>query len=114
MNETTPNRPDGPKGKTTMFTLEIGGRAVAITDATPEAEARELLESLADEMIELESEGKQIWDGESPLHVRPATEDEIDSFDEAEMDEEPEEDDEPIVMFLIPIDGLDEDDEDED
>lgn len=97
-----------------MFTLEIDGRAVAVTDATPEAEARELLESLADEMIELESEGKQVWDGESPLKVRPATEEEIEAFDEAEMDEEAEEDDEPVVMFLVPIDGLDEDDEDED
>jgi hypothetical protein len=97
-----------------MFTLEIDGRAIAVTDATPEADARELLESLADEMIELESEGKQIWNGESPLSVRPATEEEIEAFEEAEMDEEPEEDDEPVVMFLVPIDGLEEDDEDED
>lgn len=98
-----------------MYTLEIDGRAVAVTDATPEAEARELLESLADEMIELESEGKQLWNGESPLKVRPATEEEIEAFDEAEMDEDAEEDDEPVVMFLVPIDGLDEeDDEDED
>ncbi len=97
-----------------MFTLEIKGRAVAVTDATPEDEARELLESLADEMTELESEGKVIWDGESPLVVRASTEEEIAAFDEAEMDEEPEEDDEPIVMFLIPIDGIDEDDDDDD
>lgn len=98
-----------------MYTLEIDGRAVAVTDATPEAEARELLESLADEMIELESEGKQIWNGESPLKVRPATDEEIEAFDEAEMDEDEDEDDEPVVMFLVPIDGLDEeDDEDED
>lgn len=98
-----------------MFTLEIDGRAIAVTDATPEAEARELLESLADEMIELESDGKQIWDGESPLVVRAATDEEIEAFDDAEMDEdEDEDDDEPVVMFLIPIDGLDEDDEEED
>lgn len=99
---------------TTMFTLEISGRAVAVTDATPEAEARELLESLADEMTELESEGKIVWDGESPLVVRPSTEEEIEAFDDAEMDEDEEEDDEPVVMFLIPIDGLEEDEDDED
>jgi hypothetical protein len=97
-----------------MFTLEIDGRAIAVTDATPEAEARELLESLADEMIELESEGKQIWDGEAPLKVRASTEEEIEAFEEAEMDEDAEEDDEPVVMFLVPIDGLDEDEDDED
>lgn len=97
-----------------MFTLEIDGRAIAVTDATPEAEARELLESLADEMIELESEGRQIWNGESPLKVRASTEEEIEVFEEAEMDEDAEEDDEPVVMFLVPIDGLEEDDEDED
>lgn len=97
-----------------MFTLVIDGRPIAVTDATPEAEARELLESLADEMIELESEGRQIWDGEKPLEVRAATDAEIEAFDEADMAEEPDDDDEPVVMFLVPIDGLEEDDGDED
>ncbi|MFN3686325.1 hypothetical protein [Salinarimonas sp.] len=97
-----------------MFTLEIDGRAIAVTDAS-EKDAKDLLESIAEELIDLESEGGMIWDGTSPLTIRRATDEEVAAFDEAEMDEEDEEDDEdPVVVFLIDIDGLEEDDEDED
>lgn len=96
-----------------MFTLEIDGRPIAVTDAS-EKDAKDLLESIAEELIDLESEGGMIWDGTSPLTIRRATEEEINTFEEAEMDEEDEEDDEdPVVVFLIDIDGLEEDDEED-
>jgi hypothetical protein len=103
-----------------MFTLEIAGRAIAITDAD-EAQARELFDSqdFKDDLQELESDGRPLWDGAALLKVRPASEDEIDAFDEA-MDEEDDEDDtlddeddeEGVnVLFLVPVDAEDDDSE---
>jgi hypothetical protein len=102
-----------------MFTLEIAGRAIAITDAD-EAQARELFDSqdFKDDLQALESDGRPIWDGAALLKVRPASEDEIDAFDEA-MDEEDEDDDfddeddeEGVnVLFLVPVDAEDDDSE---
>ncbi|ATR20743.1 Hypothetical protein HVPorG_01334 [Roseomonas mucosa] len=97
-----------------MFTLEIGGKPVAITDAG-EDEAREIFEGkeFRDDLLDLESEDGPLWDGEAPLKWRAATEEEIAEFRQVELeeeDEEDEEDDGPVIMFLVP---LVEDDEDE-
>ena len=110
-----------------MFTLEIAGRAIAITDAD-EAQARELFDSegFKDDLRTLESEGRPLWDGSAPLNIRPSSEEEIDAFDDvleedeeedgpadAEQDGEDEnenedEDEDGInVLFLVPIDSTD-------
>jgi hypothetical protein len=98
-----------------MFTLEIKGKAIVVTNATQD-EASGLFESeeFKEDLKTLTHEGKPIWDGTSPLTVRPASEDEVDSFDEAMNDEEYEDedetddDDEPIdVVFLVEIDSMD-------
>ena len=96
-----------------MFTLEIKGTAIAVTNAT-EDEAAGLFESeeFKEDLKSLTSEGTVLWDGTSPLTVRPASEDEIDSFDEAMNDDEYEDEDEdddeePIdVVFLVEIDAM--------
>lgn len=96
-----------------MFTLEIKGTAIAVTNAN-EDEASGLFESeeFKEDLKSLTSEGKQLWDGSAPLTIRPASEDEIDSFDEAMNDDDYEDEDdadeEPIdVVFLVEIDSMD-------
>jgi hypothetical protein len=95
-----------------MFTVEIAGRAIAVTNAD-EAQARELIESeeFREDLTVIQSEGKPIWDGKATLDLRPATPAEEEEFEEADdLDDEDEaDDDEPSVVFLIDID--DEEDE---
>jgi hypothetical protein len=102
-----------------MFTLEIDGKPIAVTDAG-ESQARELFQSQAfrDDLLEMESDGEALWDGKKPLNVRPASEDEIDAFDDTMDEDEEDEDDtneddeEGInVLFLVPVDDADEDDD---
>lgn len=108
-----------------MYTLEIGGVAVAMTDAD-EAEAREIF--LSDDFKEdlggFTSGGKPIWDGKAAFVIRVATEEESDLFDDAmdedEFEEEAFEGDEPeddgedgaSIMFLLDVDQLEDDLED--
>src|SRR4029453_19177629 len=73
-----------------MVTLEIDGKAVAVTNADEE-QARELFlsESFKDDLKSFKSESRSLWDGSATLATRPASEDEIDAFYEA-LDEEDE------------------------
>lgn len=98
-----------------MFTLEIAGLAVAVTDAD-EAQARDIFESedFLDDIRGFTTEGKPVWDGEAAMTVRPATDEEIDAF--SEIDDLEDEDDEPddefdedgaSIMFLIDVDQFD-------
>ncbi|HYQ82439.1 MAG TPA: hypothetical protein VEP28_00215 [Rubrobacter sp.] len=95
-----------------MVTLEIDGKAVAVTNADEE-QARELFlsESFKDDLKSFKSESRSLWDGSATLATRPASEDEIDAFYEA-LDEEDEvdEDDDDLdidVVFLVSIDEID-------
>lgn len=107
-----------------MFTLEIHGVAIAVTDATAEI-AQEIFASddfMAD-LAEFTTEGRNIWDGKSELKIRPALADETEvfeealdgSFDDEFTDEDGEEDldeeDGPNIVFLIDVDQFEEDDE---
>jgi hypothetical protein len=102
-----------------MFTLEIAGTPVVVTNAD-EQEARELLESddFKEDLRTLTADGRPLWDGTAPLTIRPASEDEIDAFDEAVNDESYEDedstdDDEAVdVVFLVEIDEPDGDEDD--
>lgn len=102
-----------------MFTLEIGGRAIAVTDADHD-EAQALLNSdeFKEDLKSLSGEDGPLWDGQTPLMVRPATDDEIAEFEQVEDDEDSEvgedddlsneDDDGPLIMFLVPINDPDE------
>ena len=103
-----------------MFTLEIAGTPIVVTNANEE-DARELLESedFKEDLKTLTADGRPLWDGTAPLSIRPASEDEIDAFDEAVNDESYEDedptddDDEAIdVVFLVEIDESDQNDDD--
>jgi hypothetical protein len=96
-----------------MVTLEIAGKAVAVTNADGE-QARELFfsESFKEDLTSFKSEGRSLWDGSAALTVRPASEDEIDAFNEAldEEDEDDEDFDDDLdidVVFLVSIDEID-------
>ena len=98
-----------------MVTLDIAGKAVAVTNADGE-QARELFlsESFKQDLTSFKSEGRSLWDGSAALSVRPASEDEIDAFNEAldEEDEDEQEDDtdddlDIDVVFLVSIDEID-------
>jgi hypothetical protein len=96
-----------------MVTLEIAGKAVAVTNAEEE-QARELFlsESFKDDLKSFKSGGRSLWDGSAALTTRPASEDEIDAFYEAldEEDEDDEDSDDDLdidVVFLVSIDEID-------
>lgn len=98
-----------------MFTLEIAGKAIAVTNAD-ESQARELFlsESFKDDLLSFKSEGRPLWDGSAALTTRSASEDEIDAFNEAldeeyedEVDEDTDDDLDIDVVFLVSIDEID-------
>ena len=96
-----------------MVTLEIAGKAVAVTNAD-EDQARDLFlsESFKDDLKSFKSESRSLWDGSATLATRPASDDEIDAFYEAldEEDEVDEDDDDDLdidVVFLVSIDEID-------
>jgi hypothetical protein len=107
-----------------MFTLEIAGQPIAVIDAE-EAEARHIVENegFREDLQRLQTDGKPLWDGQAPLNLRPATEEEMTAFDDSddilegvdpgdEDDVVPEEEDgeEMEVVFLVPLDEVDDED----
>jgi hypothetical protein len=93
-----------------MFTLEIAGRPVAITDAG-EAQARAIFESdeFKQDLTVMTSEGTPLWDGQAPLNVRAASQEEIAAFQIPDLDVDDDFDDDEgedglFVTFLMPID----------
>jgi hypothetical protein len=98
-----------------MFTVEIGGKPIAVTDADEPA-ARGLFEGqhFRHDMQRWLSDGKPIWDGRAPFNVRPASRDEEARF--KGPDPYPphgsEDDDGPTVMMLV--EAYDPDDIEED
>ena len=91
-----------------MFTLEISSTPIAITDAE-EAQARQIFNSddFKQDLSALTSEGSPLWDGQAPLHIRPASPEEIAAFEAPDEDLDDDLDDEEdgvFVTFLVPID----------
>lgn len=92
-----------------MFTLEIDGRPIAITDAD-EAQAWAIFESdeFKQDLTVLTSDGEPLWDGKARLSIRPSSDEEIASFEapvlDAADDLDEDEEDSLSVTFLVPID----------
>jgi hypothetical protein len=94
-----------------MFTLEIGGSAIAVTDAD-EAQARAIFGSdeFRQDLTAMTSGGRPLWDGATPLSIRPASEQEVAAFKTPDQDLDQDEDfddenDEGLfVTFLVPVD----------
>jgi hypothetical protein len=99
-----------------MFTLEIAGKSVAVINGDEE-DARDLVEDDAfqDDLRSLQSKGQTLWNGTDELVIRPATEGEIETG-QAALDQDDEDDDEEggiSIVFVVPLDGDLEDDDDE-
>ena len=92
-----------------MFTLAIGSKPVAITDAE-EVQARDIFESdeFKQDLTVMTSEGTPLWDGRTPLNIRPASQEEVAAFEaphfDVDDDDEEEDGDGVFVTFLVPID----------
>jgi hypothetical protein len=93
-----------------MFTLEIDGRSIAITDAE-EAQARDIFQSdeFRQDLTVMTSDGKPLWDGQAPLTIRPASKQEVAAFAAPEFDVDDDDEDEDdgdgmFVTFLVTID----------
>jgi hypothetical protein len=89
-----------------MFTLEIGGKPVATTDADGTL-ALAIFESdeFKQDLTAMTSEGMPLWDGRAPLTIRPASEQEVAAFEAPELDvDDDQEGDGLYVTFLVPID----------
>ncbi|WP_279357494.1 hypothetical protein [Methylobacterium indicum] len=98
-----------------MFTLEIDGTAVAIIRSNEER-ARELLEveGFQDDLRTMKSDGRPLWTGKvESLKLRPATEDEIETFEDSMDDEDFEDEDEPRAANDSQGETNDEDEEDD-
>ncbi|KAB1072797.1 hypothetical protein [Methylobacterium planeticum] len=105
-----------------MFTLEIDGTAVAVINGTEEV-ARDLFtcDGFKEDIQAMTSEGRPLWNGTSELKIRPATEDEVEIFEDALAEDDSEADfesdprhaeagdaeadeDEADIVFLLDID----------
>lgn len=92
-----------------MFTLEIGGRPIAITDAD-EALAWAIFESdeFKQDLRILTSDGEPLWDGKARLSIRLSSDEEISAFEAPMLDADDgfdgDEEDSLSVTFLVPID----------
>ncbi|WP_230533601.1 hypothetical protein [Microvirga roseola] len=97
-----------------MFTLELSGKPIAITDAD-EAMARAIFQSedFKNDLTLMTSEGTPLWDGRMPLNIRPASEQEVAAFEAPDLEDdddfEDEDEDGLFVTFLVPVDNDHED-----
>ena len=87
-----------------MFTLEIGGRPVAVLNLPTVADAEELLgdKEFRNDLTALQSEGRPLWDGQAAMSLREATADERTEFENSAADED-DDDDAGFVMFLVDV-----------
>jgi hypothetical protein len=99
------------------FTIEIAGKAIASFRSDNAEDARHFIEAedFREDLTVLETEGKPVWDGKTPLTLRKATPDEASEVEHAyEFDDDPSRTiDDEFVVFLIPISDADEDDSDD-
>lgn len=99
-----------------MFTLEIGGQAMAVMNASEE-DARAIVEGegFREDLTRLKSANSPLWDGEAPLNLRPSTEEEIAEFVESQEEDDDDEEDEDAttILFLVPLDDEEDDEEEE-
>ncbi|WP_019905782.1 hypothetical protein [Methylobacterium sp. 77] len=97
-----------------MFTLDIDGVAIAVINGSEEV-ARDLFtcDGFKEDIQAMKSEGKALWNGTSELKIRPATEDEIEIFEDA-LAEDDSEEDAPFEPDMRHAKSAEEPDEDED
>ena len=100
-----------------MFTLDIDGVAIAVINGSEEV-AKDLFtcDGFKEDIQAMKSDGRVLWNGTSELKIRPATEDEIEIFEDALAEDESEEDApfEPDMRHAKSAEEPDEDDDEDD
>jgi len=92
-----------------MFTLEIAGNPIAVTDADKER-ALSIFGSDAfkQDLAAMTRKGRPLWDGLAPLSIRPASLEEVAIFEGpgpgVDDFSEEEAEDAVFVTFLVPVD----------
>jgi hypothetical protein len=90
-----------------MYTLEIAGWPVAVVAAPTQAEAEAWLndEAPREDLMVLQHAGQPLWDGESELRVRTASDDERTVFEDSLQDSDPDDEDDGdvLVVFLVDV-----------
>lgn len=88
-----------------VYVLTVDGRAILLFSALTLAEARQLPEEqwLRDDLSLLRSNTVPLWDGSSPLGLRPATTDEEDLFT-ARREVASDDDGSLFMVYLVELD----------
>jgi hypothetical protein len=87
-----------------MVTIEVAGRAIAVTDASAE-QARQLFddEEFCLGLLTIASSDELLWDKGRPFTIRPSADAEVEAFETSLEDRS--DDDGINVLFLVPLDG---------
>jgi hypothetical protein len=101
-----------------IFVLQIKGKAVLAfeADSLEDAQAYAKDADELEDLKELTSNGAPLWNGTDAIDVRAATDDEADLFEEEreeDWEDEPHADAEDFMVYLVPLDEPDEDEEEE-
>jgi hypothetical protein len=91
-----------------MFTFELAGHPIAVTDAEG-AGPKKVFDSqeFKDDLRSEGGEGRTLWDGSAIFNIRPASDDEIEAFDNAFGEDDEADEDGINVMFLALLDPTD-------
>jgi hypothetical protein len=97
-----------------MFTLEIGGRPMAVMN-TNEDDARAIVEGegFREDLTRLKSGNEPLWDGSAPLNLRASTDEEVAEFEESQEEDDDDDEDATTILFLVPLDDEDDGEEEE-
>ena len=102
-----------------LFTIEVAGRALLVFPEKDSAAAEELAtHSIGPDLQDFEEDGEPLWDGEEPLTVRAANEQESALWDQGLAEakssgDSADFDPESYAVLLVEVDAEDGDEEDE-
>jgi hypothetical protein len=99
-----------------IFVLEIKGTAILAFEADNMDDAQAYAGSAEEheDLTELTSDGVPLWNGKDPITTRVATEAEKELFEESreeDWEEEPHADPEDFLVYLVPLDEPDDEEE---
>lgn len=103
----------------TLFTIEVAGRALLVFPEKSSQAAEELAaNSIGPDLQEFEEDGEPLWDGEEPMTVRAANEQETALWDQGLAEakssgDSADFDPDSYAVLLVEVDAEDGDEEDE-
>jgi hypothetical protein len=93
-----------------IYVAEINGRSIAAVSADKISDAEALVKTpeIETELMVIENDGTPLWDGETPIYVRPALPEEQAAWRDFEKQEIPAGEidpnrPEPRLCFLVPV-----------